>query len=82
MFVAGWAGSCLASMGAWLGCSAVSCFGNQVMQTSARLAYCVLFALALALTWIMRDFGKPMLEKIPCALRDVNQVPTRWQRHR
>ena len=68
MFMATWAGSCLASMAAWLGCAGASCFTNQVMKVSARLAYCFLFALAMALTWVMRDFGQPLLEKIPCAL--------------
>lgn len=60
-------------MAAWMGCSAASCFTQQVMQVSARLAYCFLFALAMALTWIMRDFGKPLLEKIPCAFSHAAQ---------
>jgi uncharacterized membrane protein len=65
MFMATWAGSCLAMAG----CSMMSCCTNQLMLVSARFAYCILFALAMVLTWIMRDFGKPLLEKIPCALQ-------------
>lgn len=66
MFMATWAGSCVASMGAYLGCSAMSCFSTNVMKQSARVAYCFLFSLAMIAAWLMRDFGKPLLEKIPC----------------
>ena len=38
------------------------------MRRSARLAYCVLFTLAMLLAWVLRDFAKPLLEKIPCTL--------------
>ena len=66
MFIGTWAGSCLASMGAWLGCSAASCCTQHVMKVSARFAYCLLFTLAMALAWLLRDYGKPLMEKIPC----------------
>lgn len=66
MFVATWAGSCLASMAAWVGCSAVSCTTGQILKSGARVAYCFLFTLSMILAWLMRDYGKPLLEKIPC----------------
>ena len=36
------------------------------MRRSARLAYCFLFTLAMVLAWILRDFAKPLMEKLPC----------------
>ena len=36
------------------------------MRRSARLAYCVLFTLAMILAWVLRDFAKPLIDKIPC----------------
>lgn len=36
------------------------------MRRSARLAYCVLFTLAMVLAWVLRDFAKPLIDKIPC----------------
>ena len=33
---------------------------------SARLAYSFLFLLAMLVAWVMRDFARPLLEKIPC----------------
>ena len=36
------------------------------MRKSARLAYCVLFTLAMVLAWVLRDFAKPLIDKIPC----------------
>ena len=36
------------------------------MRKSARLAYCILFTLAMVLAWILRDFAKPIIDKLPC----------------
>ena len=36
------------------------------MRKSARLAYCVLFTLAMVLAWVLRDFAKPLIDKLPC----------------
>lgn len=36
------------------------------MRRSARLAYCFLFTLAMVLAWVLRDFAKPLIEKLPC----------------
>lgn len=53
-------------MAAWVGCSAVSCTTGQILKAGARVAYCFLFTLSMILAWLMRDYGKPLLEKIPC----------------
>ena len=36
------------------------------MKRSARVAYSFLFFLAIVISWIMRDFARPLIEKIPC----------------
>jgi hypothetical protein len=66
MFMFGWVGSALASCAATCACHACSFASREVMRKSARLAYCVLFTLAMALSWVLRDFAKPVLEKLPC----------------
>jgi hypothetical protein len=38
------------------------------MKRSARVAYSFLFFLAIVISWIMRDFARPLIEKIPCEL--------------
>lgn len=45
------------------------------MRRSARLAYCVLFTLAMLLAWVLRDFAKPLLEKIPWIVRHATGLP-------
>jgi hypothetical protein len=30
------------------------------------MAYSFLFFLAIVISWIMRDFARPLIEKIPC----------------
>lgn len=42
----------------------------QALKSSSRLAYCILFTFSLLLSWILRDFAKPLLEKIPCEVAD------------
>ncbi|EIE26774.1 TMS membrane protein/tumor differentially hypothetical protein [Coccomyxa subellipsoidea C-169] len=38
---------------------------RAAMRKSARLAYCILFTLAMVLAWILRDFAKPIIDKLP-----------------
>lgn len=37
------------------------------MVRSARTAWSFLFTLSMLLAWVLRDFAKPLLMKIPCA---------------
>ena len=39
---------------------------NTQRQRSARLAYSFLFLLAMLVAWAMRDFARPLIERIPC----------------
>lgn len=66
MFVFGWVGSALASCAATCACTACGFASKEVMRRSARLAYCFLFTVAMILAWVLRDFAKPVMEKLPC----------------
>lgn len=62
----GWVGSALASCAATCACNACSFASKEMVRKSARLAYCVLFTLAMVLAWLLRDFAKPIIDKLPC----------------
>ena len=40
----------------------------RISRCSARIAYCGLFALSLSISWILREFAAPLMEKLPCKL--------------
>lgn len=71
MFVFSWVGSALASCAATCACNACTFTSREVMRRSARLAYCFLFTLAMILAWVLRDFAKPLMEKLPCTAPDT-----------
>ncbi|EFJ19682.1 hypothetical protein SELMODRAFT_110336 [Selaginella moellendorffii] len=60
-----WAAGCLASCCGSCLCEACKGVAGGISRRSARIAYCGLFTLSLLLAWILRDFGYPVLEKIP-----------------
>lgn len=64
--VGGWATTFLASWAAWASCQCLQCAGREALTKSARVAWSTLFFLAMVLAWVLRDFAKPLLEKIPC----------------
>lgn len=66
MFILTSAGSCLASFAAMCACQACQGVTREVLRKSARLAYCALFTTAMVLAWVLRDFAKPLIQKIPC----------------
>lgn len=45
---------------------ACRCAAGEVVKTSARLAYSTLFFSSMVLAWVLRDYAKPLVEKIPC----------------
>ena len=67
MFVVTGLGGCLASTAALCACQACTCVSREMLRKSARLAYCTLFFAAVVLSWVLRDFAKPLIEKLPCA---------------
>eukprot|EP01023_Acetabularia_acetabulum_P027088 TRINITY_DN2563_c0_g1_i2.p1 TRINITY_DN2563_c0_g1~~TRINITY_DN2563_c0_g1_i2.p1 ORF type:complete len:377 (-),score=70.98 TRINITY_DN2563_c0_g1_i2:153-1283(-) len=46
-------------------CQGARFAGKQAFNRSARVGFCVLFTLAMVVAWLMRDFAKPLIEKIP-----------------
>lgn len=69
MFVASYLGSCAASAASYCACWTCTTITKETMRRSSRLAYSFLFFLAIVISWIMRDFARPLLEKIPCECR-------------
>lgn len=61
--------SWLASCAAALACNCAMCSTREALKSSARVAYVVLFTFSLLLSWLLRDFAKPLLQKIPCECR-------------
>jgi len=72
MFAGGIA-SAMASAGvgccASLSFSACRCVGAGATAASARLAYTLLFLGSQILAWVMRDFAKPLIAKLPWIVR-------------
>mmetsp|Transcript_14820 Transcript_14820/g.41700 ORF Transcript_14820/g.41700 Transcript_14820/m.41700 type:complete len:432 (-) Transcript_14820:29-1324(-) len=79
MFLLTGAGSLVASC---LGACAMTacCTGmKELMHRSARMAYCLLFTLSMLLAWLLRDFAKPLMEKIPWIVRkEMPELPDSW----
>lgn len=79
MFLISSAGSMIASCAAVCACQACTCVSKEVLRRSARLAYCILFFLAMVLSWVLRDFAKPIIEKLPWILPGTGIHPSdRW----
>ena len=67
MFAAGPAAAMATSCATSCCFNAVRFAGGAVASASARLAYCMMFALSLLASWILRDQARPLIEKMPCA---------------
>ncbi|KAK9823454.1 hypothetical protein WJX72_002870 [[Myrmecia] bisecta] len=76
MFVLSYAGSALASCAAMCACQACGFAARETFRKSARLAYCVLFTLAMVLAWVLRDFARPLMEKIPWIFHHASTDPS------
>lgn len=61
------------------GCACTACgfVSREAMQQSARVAFCILFTLAMVEAWVLRDFAQPLLEKLPCKPPQPQQVLAR-----
>lgn len=51
---------------------------SGISRKSARLAYCGLFGLSLVVSWILREVGAPLLEKLPW-INSSTQTKTWYQ---
>ncbi|XP_048235246.1 probable serine incorporator isoform X2 [Ricinus communis] len=56
---------CFASCCATMTCGLCTSVASGISKKSARLAYCGLFGLSLIVSWILREFGAPLIEKLP-----------------
>ncbi|PPR87873.1 hypothetical protein GOBAR_AA32821 [Gossypium barbadense] len=70
--------SCLASCCAASTCGLCSTVASGISRKSARLAYCGLFGLSLVVSWILREVGAPLLEKLPW-INSSTQTKTWYQ---
>ncbi|KAH1096285.1 hypothetical protein J1N35_013206 [Gossypium stocksii] len=70
--------SCLASCCAASTCGLCSTVASGISRKSARLAYCGLFGLSLIVSWILREVGAPLLEKLPW-INSSTQTKTWYQ---
>ncbi|KAE9591431.1 putative serine incorporator/TMS membrane protein [Lupinus albus] len=57
--------SCCLSCCASLTCGLCTSVASGISQKSARIGYCGLFGASLILSWVLREVGAPLLEKIP-----------------
>ncbi|KFM24734.1 putative serine incorporator [Auxenochlorella protothecoides] len=73
MFLIGSLSSCVASTAAACACTVCTCASREAMVRSARLAWSFLFTLSMILAWILRDFAKPLLMKIPWIVKSFNK---------
>ncbi|GIL51871.1 hypothetical protein Vafri_7783 [Volvox africanus] len=74
MFLGGYLGSCAAQLATYAACTACHCASREVLRHSARVAWSVLFFLAMIVAWVLRDFATPILQKIPWIVKDVGHV--------
>ncbi|XP_010436570.1 PREDICTED: probable serine incorporator [Camelina sativa] len=56
---------CLASCCASATCGLCTSVASGITRKSARIAYCGLFGASLVVSWILRETGAPLLEKLP-----------------
>ncbi|KAG6575017.1 Serine incorporator 3 [Cucurbita argyrosperma subsp. argyrosperma] len=68
--------SCLFSCCASLTCGLCSSVASGISRSSARLAYCGLFGISLVTSWILREFGAPLMEKMSWI--KTEEQPEEW----
>lgn len=65
------ASSCAATCCTSCLCESCKCVSNCIDSKLARYIYCIQFLLVLILTWILRDYGHEMIDKIPWIARQL-----------
>jgi hypothetical protein len=77
-FVVPWLSSIVTS--AAMCCCSVAT--REILKSSARVAYSLLFMFSMLFAWMLRDFAKPVLSHIPWIIRqfgkDGEQPPDEW----
>lgn len=68
-----------ASCCATLGFQTCRCAGSAAVTASTRLAYVLLFFAGQITSWVLRDFAKPLLAKLPWIVRVYSgEPPDSW----
>lgn len=80
MFAIGSLGSWVASGAAACACSCCTLATREALKSSARVAFSVLFTFSLLLSWVLRDFAKPIISKIPWIMHSFphGEPPEAW----
>ncbi len=63
---------------AWCCCSLAT---REILKSSARVAYSLLFMFSMVFAWMLRDFAKPVLVHIPWIIKQFgkdDQPPDEW----
>ena len=73
-------GGCLASSAAACACSCCTMATKEALKSSARVAWSILFTFSLLFAWILRDFAKPLISKIPWIMKQFGgeSPPDEW----
>ncbi|CAD7699571.1 unnamed protein product [Ostreobium quekettii] len=72
------AGTFLGTAASYCCCMACRCAQKNIFARSARAGYCVLFTLAMVLAWVMRNYAKPLIEKIPWVMSHAAADDSKW----
>ncbi|XP_047336182.1 serine incorporator 3-like isoform X1 [Impatiens glandulifera] len=57
--------SCLMPCCVSLTCGLCTSVASSISRRSARIAYCGLFGISLIVSWVLREYAAPILEKLP-----------------
>ncbi|OVA20070.1 TMS membrane protein/tumor differentially expressed protein [Macleaya cordata] len=66
--------SCLLSCCASSTCGLCTSVASGISGRSARLGYCGLFGFSLITSWIIREVGAPLLEKLPYSIEPIIEL--------
>ena len=81
MFIpaAGWLSSIVASLAGWAALTCCTAATRETLSHSARVAWSSLFFIAMVVAWILRDWGKGLVEQIPWIVRNhVDGMSDMW----
>lgn len=68
--------SCAATCCAACACETCKCISSSISRRAARFVYCTLFLLSMVTAWILRDYGKGLIEKIPWIKYNIVSIPS------
>ncbi|KAL4541005.1 hypothetical protein Ndes2526B_g05559 [Nannochloris sp. 'desiccata'] len=80
MFAVAWLPGFIATTAAACACSCCTLATKEALKSSARVAWSILFTFSLLLSWLLRDFAKPLISKIPWIVKQFAEEtpPDEW----